>query len=303
MKISRTILIFLISAVLVFGTTISMGIPTTAFAQSYGDSYAKDKKSTGLNKQKVNCNNIIINGIDSTSQGSGGDMINDMTNGQEDWIGQQDDQWIGNNDEKNSNGINKNIVNFCKNKNTEVVLAPEPQIGSLTVKKEIFGCVDNNPDDGEMNCLGLNSGSEDWLSCDDPNISNTDACLNLQENFFDIEVLDDQNNQISEFTGSQQGETITNLEPGTQYTVNEIRQPIPVEDQLIEFEITQQNCNGNDFPEGGNYFNSDVSINYNICFEYEDEQGEDCTTNTIAASEDKTCIVKNYISFAAEAGG
>ena len=64
-----------------------------------------------------------------------------------------------------------------------------------------------------MNCQGLDPDSDQWLSCDDVTISGTDFCQNLQENFFDIEVLDDQNNQIQEFQGSQQGTTISNLEP------------------------------------------------------------------------------------------
>ena len=32
------------------------------------------------------------------------------------------------------------------------------------------------------------------------------------------------------------------------------------------------------------------------CFEYEDEQGNDCSTLTLAAGENKLCTVKNYIS-------
>lgn len=31
----------------------------------------------------------------------------------------------------------------------------------------------------------------------------------------------------------------------------------------------------------------------NICIEYEDEQGLDCNTITLAAGEEKTCTVKN----------
>jgi len=191
-----------LAIVLVTGT-ISTMIPTK-FGQSFEDRYAKGKKSSDVNLKKVNCNNVIINGLDSAGQGtSGGDMINGMTDEADDMTGQQEGQWFGNGDGKDLNGINENIVNFCKNKNNQVVAAE--QIGSLTVKKEIFGCIDNNPDDGEMNYLGLNSGSKDWLSCDDPNISNTDACMNLQEDFFDIQVLDKEDNIIQEFTGSQQG--------------------------------------------------------------------------------------------------
>jgi hypothetical protein len=38
-------------------------------------------------------------------------------------------------------------------------------------------------------------------------------------------------------------------------------------------------------------FNKTASINYAICFEYEDEQGNDCCTITLAAGEERTCIV------------
>ena len=292
--------------VLVAGTISTIVPSTTAFAQleykGYEDSYGKDhdkKKSAGINAQKIKCinSNVNVNGIDVNQKYDPNSL---EAQGLEGGEGEENVAANAMNNNEQGNGINleKNLANFCINVNAnEQVAEEEPQTGSLTVKKEILGCLDNNPDDGIMNCQGLDPSPENWLSCDDPNISNTVACLNLQENFFDIEVLDEQNNQISEFTGSQQGETITNLEPGTQYTVNEIRQPIFVNDQLFEFEGIQLACNGNGFPEGGNYINSDADINYNICFEYEDEQGEDCSTTTIAAGEDKTCTVKNYIFF------
>ena len=38
-------------------------------------------------------------------------------------------------------------------------------------------------------------------------------CQPLPESIFDIRVLDDQNNQIQQFEGSEQGTTIQNLEP------------------------------------------------------------------------------------------
>ena len=134
MNISRTIPIFLIGAVLVFGTTISMGIPAS-FAQpeykGYEESYGKDydkKKASSLNLQKVKCNNIILNGLDSSGQGAGGDMLGGMTD-ENDGTWQEDGQWLGNGDEKKFKDIDKNIVNFCKNKNIEVVEAVEEQNG------------------------------------------------------------------------------------------------------------------------------------------------------------------------------
>jgi len=45
------------------------------------------------------------------------------------------------------------------------------------------------------------------------------------------------------------------------------------------------------------YTNADPDRRYIICIEYEDEQGNDCSTLTLAAGEDKTCTVKNYIRF------
>ena len=75
-----------------------------------------------------------------------------------------------------------------------------------------------------MNCLALqNNSSASWLDCNtNPAISSTVYCLSLPESIFDIEVLDDQNNPIQQFEGSEQGTTIENLESGT-YTVNEIK--------------------------------------------------------------------------------
>jgi len=80
-------------AIVLVAGTISTIVPTTTFAQSqynnvpqqenkgYEDSYGKDydkKKSSGLNLQKVKCNNIIINGVDSVRQGTAAYTINGM---------------------------------------------------------------------------------------------------------------------------------------------------------------------------------------------------------------------------------
>ena len=285
-NVSKNSTVFL--AVVLVAGTISTMIPTTTFAQSYDGPYAKDQKSSKVNIQKVNCNNIIINGIDSAGQDAGS-MINGMTADEEDRMG----QWIGNGDKKESNSIDKNIVNFCENKHKSVVLEPEPTTGSLTVKKQIFGC--NIIDDGEMNCEELDNNSQVWLSCDDTPIDTTPFCLSLPEEIFDIEVLDDQNNLLQEFKGSQQGTTLPNLQSGT-YNVNEIRHQTNI-DQLGEDETIQQDCVSRAGFDGGGALVNDTNplVGYGICFEYEDEQGNDCTTNIIAAGEEKTCIVKNYI--------
>jgi hypothetical protein len=126
----------------------------------------------------------------------------------------------------------------------------------------------------------------------------------LNENSFDIEVLNASNNQqIAQFVGSGAGNTIPNLQPGT-YIVNEIKFPEDFFGQLSESMDVELDCARIGFPDGGRFFNS--SINYpNICFEYEDQpgnaQGNNCSTITLVAGEERTCTVKNYIRLAVSA--
>jgi hypothetical protein len=171
---------------------------------------------------------------------------------------------------------------------------------SLTVYKEIFGCdnIINVPPPGQsMNCFMQNT-DPDWLSCTNSVITDTVFCQRLPANLFVIEVLDDQSNQIQQFEGSLQGTTIQNLQTGT-YIVNETKvlegPPTPV-NQLFESFAAQQTCMGLGFDGGGSLFtNTPNRVSYTICFEYEDEQGNDCSNVTLAAGEKKTCTVKNYI--------
>jgi len=170
---------------------------------------------------------------------------------------------------------------------------------SLTVKKEIFGC-NNISYNGyiEMNCFELNSNSDEWISCNDPPISNSEICQNIQENFFDIEVLDDQSTQLEQFQGSAQGTTIGNIEPGT-YAVNEIIHPFldppqPV-DQLTENSFASEECTERGFSAGGSLNTQNPFFGYLICIQYEDEQGNDCSQTTVNENESKVCTVKNYI--------
>ena len=176
---------------------------------------------------------------------------------------------------------------------------------SLTVNKEVFGCNRISELDPFliMNCFLLQNNATDWLPCFDSIISDTVFCQRLHANQFDIEVLDNQSNQIQQFEGSLLGTTIQNL-TGT-YTVNEIRVPgtIPFSvDQLVENSATQQTCTSLGFDGGGEFFtnpnpnqNTPTATFYSICFEYEDEQGNDCSNVTLARGEEKTCTVKNYI--------
>ncbi len=151
-----------------------------------------------------------------------------------------------------------------------------------------------------MDCDELQDGDSRWLPCTDPLISGTDFCQRLPANLFDIEVLDDQHIILQQFKGSTQGTTIQNLQPGT-YIVNELKNPNSNVNQLGPEATTEDHCvNNQGFDDGGTLSRQNVNpfIDYRICFEYEDEQGNDCSTLTLAAGENKLCTVKNYISVA-----
>lgn len=147
-----------------------------------------------------------------------------------------------------------------------------------------------------MQCQDLQNNSTQWILCDNPAISDTLFCESLRENLFDIEVLDDQNNQIAQFEGSAQGMTLDNLESST-YRVNEI-EAANGNNQLVEKDAVEDFCINQGFSNGGVFFIFPGQTSYQICFEYEDEQGNDCSTIILAAGEEKTCTVKNYISLA-----
>lgn len=65
---------------------------------------------------------------------------------------------------------------------------------------------------------------------------------------------------------------------------------------------SEQECVGTGFTDGGSLFTTNVRYT-TICFEYVDEQNNDCSEITLAAGDEKTCIVKNYIRFADEQPG
>ena len=187
----------------------------------------------------------------------------------------------------------------CEIENT--VIDTSPATASLTVNKEIYGCEDNETDPiTAMDCRLLLNNDPDWISCNESDISDTSVCEALPENIFDIRVLDDQNDPIAEdIEGSELGTTIQNIEPGT-YTVNEIKNPTSNINQLGENPDIARICmNVNDFTDGGELINLNADLDYNICLEYEDQpgnaQGDDCSTITLAAGEQRTCTVKNYI--------
>ena len=169
----------------------------------------------------------------------------------------------------------------------------EPPTATLTVKKQVFGC--DNFQGRLMNCKNLQNNSPFWLNCNDDAIDHSIFCLSLPESIFDIQVLDEQMRQIQQFKGSEQGTTIGNLGPGL-YRVNEIKHDNFL-NQLGNALGPQAVCvNEGRFSDGGDLFNQTSFINYlAICFKYVDEQGNDCSTISLAAGEERTCIVKNYI--------
>ena len=142
---------------------------------------------------------------------------------------------------------------------------------SLTVKKQIFGCTTNT---SAMFCpFGPNSTS--WLDCNNSSISDSQFCLDLPENIFDIRVLDHQNTQIQKFEGSEQGTTIPNIQPGT-YTVEEIKNATFAGNQLVEEPESELDCVFAGFKDGGLLFTPNHRYT-TLCFEYVDEQGNDCS--------------------------
>jgi hypothetical protein len=197
-----------------------------------------------------------------------------------------------------NNNNNNNVVEG------EETPTPTPQTASLTVNKEIFGCkdIETDPITGKvsMDCRLLQNNDEGWMKCDEIPPSGRSICDALPENLFDIRVLDDQNIPIADdIVGSELGTTIQNIEPGT-YTVNELKNPTSNINQLGENPDLARICiNNNDFTDGGELINQNEDLDYNICLEYEDQpgnaQGDDCSTITLAAGEEKTCTVKNYI--------
>ena len=263
------------------------------YDNSYNNDHYPEPKSPHTDIQKINCgnSNININGIDmnqiskrpndlaTTSSGTAANQQQDGTNG---------------NGLSDSLNVERNLVNVCVNvnQNDQLKVEPPEESATLTVNKEIFGCTTTDPN--RMDCQDIQDGDDAWLQCDNPAISETTACQNLVENLFDLEVLNDQNTQIQQFEGSAQGTTIEDLSPGT-YSVNEIKVPPLPPNQLTESEPNENLCDALGFDDGGSLRLIPEFIGYAICFEYEDEQGNDCSTLTLQSGEDKICTVKNYI--------
>ena len=100
-------------------------------------------------------------------------------------------------------------------------------------------------------------------------------------------------NPPGQFEGSVEG-AMLELEPGN-YNIEEITHANG-DDQLITHQNTEDFCvNNQNIVDGGLFFASS-GPGYNLCFEYEDENGQDCSSIELQAGDDKTCTIKNYIS-------
>jgi hypothetical protein len=286
-----------LSVILIAGT-ITLSFPSfmlgTAQAQSYYEMDNDRKQDVSISSLKCNNINVNVNGLELSVLPpflSDGEIAAETVEPNTDAS-----SFAGGN-----NGYGPQINDFrfiCINNNNNTVIEEGPTIASLTVKKQVFGCdnITGGPD-FTMDC-DFQNNSEEWLDCNNSAISDTIFCQSLPESIFDIEVLDDQNAQIQQFEGSEQGTIIQNLEPGT-YTVNEIKVDGNLNQLGIVQEVEDACVNLSGFSDGGDLFNTTSNVFYRfICFEYEDEQGNDCSTITLAAGEERTCTVKNYIRLA-----
>jgi hypothetical protein len=298
--------------VLIAGT-ITLIFPSSITASAQTESYYgmdQDRKSHGkdVSVKSIKCNNINVNvnGLELDVLPPALSTL--LTGGEED-----DNAYSYGSGERNygseSSGSETDFRFICINNNNNTVIEGEepvtpptppgppepPTTATLTVNKQVFGCADFN---GVLMSCNYPNDSPAWLDCNDnPTTRDTTFCQSLPESIFDIEVLDDQNNQIQQFEGSVQGTTIQDLEPGT-YTVNEIIHPT-INNQLGENLSVAGACEFSlGFSGGGQVLNTTTNVLYSICFEYEDEQGNDCNTITLAAGESRTCTVKNYIGTA-----
>jgi hypothetical protein len=266
--------------------------------QSYGkDSNSYDKYKDSSN---VKCNNINVN-----VNGFNGATLPTALSGLATDNGAQasadeGERGASGSDGGRPSGSDTDFRYVCINNNNNNVVAEE-QTSTLTVNKEVFGCehIITSPPILSifMNCnQGPDNPSFPWINCDSPSMAMENFCEGLPENLFDIQVLSPQNNpQIPPFVAPEDGRTFDNLQPGT-YTVEEIKYPPGSVNQLSEAVDLDNLCRSFGFTDGGFLDNQNAGIAYSICFEYEDEQGNDCSTITLAAGESRTCTVKNYIN-------
>jgi hypothetical protein len=298
----KSIIIFLALLVILLPLGNSLNI-SNAYAIADFDKGDR-KQQVSVNSLKCINDNVDINGVNSGDIKIGNKGVTEgnlgaysLDNGE----GYYNDYKKAFDCSISNKNTNTNIISIGGTGNQTIPPSPppEPTTATLTVKKQVFGC-NTFTSPSVMDCTALRNDSTAWIDCNNiRSFSNPIFCQSLPESIFDIQVLDDQNTQIQQFVGSTEGTTIPNLEPGT-YTVNEIKSPTSITDQLGVNPDVEAACINAGFVDGGRIDNSTAGTAYSICFEYEDEQDNDCSTITLAAGEERTCIVKNYIFSAVE---
>jgi hypothetical protein len=156
------------------------------YEKSYGNdnNIDKSKDSNSVIVKKINCNNINVNvnGLELIALPA---ALNSLLTGEAqatDDEGQYGASSYGSSG--GESGYDNNLFKFvCINNNNNTVVGGEqpptpPTPASLTVKKQVFGC--DNFFETFMDCQSFQNDSPDWLSCDDPTISTTSFCQNLQ---------------------------------------------------------------------------------------------------------------------------
>jgi hypothetical protein len=274
-----------------------------------------DRKQVSVSP--LNCNNINVN-VNGFNGATLPTALRGLATDDEAQAFDEDDIGVssfGNDGDGRPSGSDTDSRFVCINNNNNKIVEGEeepisptppelpepPEPASLTVKKEIFGCFGSQAP-FIFDCSNIEPNSGSWRNCNNILYSNHILCKPLPEDIFDIKVLDDQNDPQTDpsyFQGSPTGKIIENLEPGT-YTVEEIKHPMSNINELGEDSEVEGDCIITGFDGGGKLDNSNSNshIFYKICFEYEDEEGMDCSTISLAAGEEKTCIVKNYMLFA-----
>jgi hypothetical protein len=157
-----------------------------------------DKKQVSLSSLKCINTNININGVNSgdiKSDNNGQKATNSFGNGEgySYYDNKLFDCSVSN---KNTNTNLLSISGGGSNGNQTIPPTPpgppEPTPATLTVKKQVSGCVLSPFSERIMDCQNLRDNSTDWLDCNNSSINNTVHCQSAPESIFDIEVLDDQ---------------------------------------------------------------------------------------------------------------
>jgi hypothetical protein len=203
-----------------------MNYEKSKHTQSYQPDYSKTRD--GLDIKKLKCDNVNLNINDASVNNNVyrppvGDFTSSLdTSSSSETGNEQEGITTANNfadterfNNNNNNGFLKDkdgFVYVCVNNNnneqaeeTTTLPPPSPPIpttASLTVIKEVYGCANIEPIpeppaipiEIRMDCRLLQNNDDGWILCDDDDIptNGRNICDALPENFFDIQVMDNQ---------------------------------------------------------------------------------------------------------------